>query len=215
MTTNDEAAASLSEKLASDIAEDAREDAAARELAKIKNREAALAARAVHPDIIARAYEKYLAGGQDLVDIAIDLGVPTAYVAVWARDGSWRARRKELEIERYEQAEAQHREFVIKHRLPVLKRHLEAAGAIEELVLKRVNELKDSAEVTREQSYKDASIRRLAETLTAAANVSARAAAITDRPLSKNSDAEQNKKPLVFINLTGVTPVSTITVKED
>lgn len=149
------------------------------------------------PKVKARAYKLYLETDLSIADIAVDVGAPSVVIAKWARAGDWRLRKQEIEDELFRRAEDGYRALIIKHRAPVIDRHIRVAGKIETAV----EEVMDKAK-TDERSLNSMELKRMAETLAAAAGVSARAAGISDKPFSDvNERAGEGKRPLVLLNI--------------
>ena len=135
------------------------------------------------PAVKARAYELYLNSDLDTTDIAIDVGVPRSTVSAWARDGHWLDR-----------------QIIIRNRKPVMERHLRISEKLEEAIEKVIDD------ATKDDGIpSDIKLKRLAEALSSATGISARAAAISDKPFGDwralDDRDKQAKVPLIMIGI--------------
>ena len=146
------------------------------------------------PAVKAKAYELFLHTNLDLVDIAIDLSIPAKVVAQWSRDGGWRKRKEELEMELFRSAEDKYRRFVIEKRQPTIERHLRVAEKLELAIEETL------AERAKDGNVSERTLVALTKAFSEVTGVSARAAAITDTPFS---DANGGKKQLTPVILIG------------
>lgn len=157
------------------------------------------------PHVKAKAYELFLTSDLSLPDIALDLAIPQQVVASWALSGKWRDRRKELEVELFKNAEDKYRALIMQHRVPVLERHLRVSGKLEEAIDKAVDELTKDGDTIDSRELK-----RLAESLSSATAVSARAAGISDKFFDGGGIGAQQqqagKQPLISINVNPQQP---------
>lgn len=152
------------------------------------------------PPVKARAYELYLNSDLDTTDIAIDVGVPRSTVATWAREGHWLERKQEIEHELMQRSEDSYRQLILRNRKPVLERHLRISEKLEEAIEKVIDD------ATRDDGVpSDIKLKRLAEALSSATGISARAAAISDKPfgdMSKDGRGDNPPKtPLIMIGI--------------
>ena len=152
------------------------------------------------PKVKAKAYELFLNTDLDLTDIAIDLGISSKVVASWSRAGKWRDRKKDLEMELFNSAEDKYRALIVQKRVPTIERHLEVSQKIEE----KIGEAVDTIDVDNPKQLMD--LKRAAEAMSATANVSARAAAISDRPFSELDEDGKQKAPLITLNVQASVP---------
>jgi transposase-like protein len=151
------------------------------------------------PAVKARAYKNYLTGCT-ISEIALDVGVRVDVVASWATNGDWRKRRMDIEKEMFDQAADNYRALIIKHRAPVIERHLRVAGKLEEAIESVIDDAENEDMNIEKRS---ALLKRTAEALSAATGVSARAAAITDRAfdMGGTDPMAQGKVPLITLNV--------------
>lgn len=154
------------------------------------------------PKVKAKAYELFLTTDLNLTDIAMDLGVKKHVVAIWSKEGNWIARKREIESELFKSAEDKYRALISQNRAPVVERHLKLTKTLEETIGKVLDEtLQDDGLPS------DMKLKRLAEALSTSAAVSARAAGITDKPFSEDSeDGNKRKVPLIMLNVQAVQP---------
>jgi hypothetical protein len=150
------------------------------------------------PAVKARAYKAYLTGCT-LGEISLDVGVRVDVVSKWAQHGDWRKRRMEIEKEMFDQAADNYRALIVKHRAPVIERHLRVAGKLEEAI----EQVIDDETSDPDRVPNGTMLKRMAEALSAATGVSAMAAAITDRAFDMGgTDAvSQGKVPLITLNV--------------
>ena len=158
------------------------------------------------PETKAKAYNLFLHTNSDFTDIALDTGVRTEVLVEWARQGKWAARKRELELEVFSRYESKYRQFIADHKLPTIERHLRIAAELEEAIeiaAKRVKEAIVDDVDSKQLGKLTMELRRLSEALSSSTNVSARAAAITDRPdLGAIGQEASAKQPLVMLNLS-------------
>ncbi len=152
------------------------------------------------PAVKARAYELYLNTDLDTTDIAIDVGVPRSTVSAWAREGHWLDRKREIEQELMQRSEDSYRQLIIRNRKPVLERHLRISEKLEKAIEKVIDE------ATRDDGVpSDIKLKRLAEALSSATGISARAAALSDKPFGDvralDDRDKQAKVPLIMIGI--------------
>lgn len=144
----------------------------------------------------ARAYELYLTTDLTLTDIAIDIGVNAKVVGSWARQGDWRKRKQAAEDELFNSADDAYRRIVAASRGPTIERHLRISGKLENAIETAIDEL------TAKGHLDEMKLRRLSEALASVTGVSARAAAISDKPFSDANDRDGAKKrPLILIGV--------------
>ena len=162
------------------------------------------------PKLKAKAYDTYLSTSLGPQEIAIDLGLPARVVVAWIRKGKWKDRKKEVEMELFRSAEDKYRRIITEHRAPTVERHLRIAKKLEEGIEQVIeHETSDPDRVPN-----GAMLKRMAEALSAATGVSARAAAISDKPFTENAEeARKGKQPLVVIGVQ-VSKSDQITVRE-
>lgn len=153
------------------------------------------------PAVRAKAYERFLQTDMSPMDIAIDLGVNEMVIATWIRRGGWRKRKKELEMELFESAESDYRKLLIETRLPTLQRHLRISEKLELAVEKLIDTAIETG-----KPPSDMALKRLAETLSSATSVSARAAGITDKPFESKDNKQDSKTPLIMIGVEASVP---------
>jgi len=152
------------------------------------------------PKVKAKAYDTYLNTSLGPTEIAIDLGVPARVVSLWIRRGKWNERKKEVELELFRSAEDKYRRVILEHRVPTVERHLRIAKKLEEGIEQVID-----AETNNGGVPDAVTLRRMSEALASATGVSARAAAISDKPFTENAEeARKGKVPLVTINVTPV-----------
>lgn len=151
------------------------------------------------PKVKARAYSLYLNTGMSLTDIAMETGVRTKVIASWARRGKWRVKKQEIENELMNRAADGYRALIIKHRAPTVERHLRVAEKLE----KGIERVIDAETADPDVAPDGKELRRMADALSAATGVSARAAAINDRTLDSMDQGgqQQGKVPLVAIGI--------------
>lgn len=168
------------------------------------------------PKLKAKAYDLFLSTDLSVTDIAIDLGLARPVLAYWIAKGAWSKRKREIEAQEMDRAEDNYRRLIIQNRGPVVERHLRVSGKLEKAIEKVIDEaLKDDGIPS------DMKLKRLAEALSSATGVSARAAAISDKPFSdenRNNDSG-GKRPLVTIGLNvqapPEAPMPSVTVTEE
>ena len=154
------------------------------------------------PEVVARAYELFLEGEEDFATVALQLNVPHRDVLYWARKEKWLERKEELTRTLELGAEQDYRRFLAESRLPTAERHLRIAKNLEELIESELSKLDADGEAGAKD--RTAALRRLSEALASAANISARAAGITDRPAPiESAQSQQQRRPLIMI---GVNP---------
>ena len=161
------------------------------------------------PETLARAYDLYLNTCSDPAELAVELGTSVATVRKWIRDRGWRERKDEIERALMKEHDDKYRSFLREHRLPTLLRHISVATKGEAAIEKLLDDM-----VADDKMPDAIKLRRLGEALTSFANVSARAAGISDRPppLSDAEEAEGKRKiPLVVV---GVNVQSSSSAKE-
>ncbi len=159
------------------------------------------------PKVKASAYELFLTTDNTYADIALTLGIDARVVTLWARRGKWVDQRNKLELALLEDAESKYRQLVIQHKIPVLRRHLaqaEKIDAITDKLADTVTELISDGDVDLQalKRINKASmvLKRLAETMASSSGVSARAAAIDERPGLGDEKGKQ-KQPLILLNV--------------
>lgn len=150
------------------------------------------------PKIKARAYDLYLNSSMGPQEIAIDLNLHTHVVVAWIRNGKWKDRKQEVEMELFRGAEDQYRNVIRKHRVPTVERHLRIAKKLEEGIEKVVDHETNDPD----RAPGDMVLKRMAEALSSVTGVSARAAAISDKPFMEDQEREQKgKQPLVVVGV--------------
>jgi len=141
-----------------------------------------------------KAYDLFLQTDMDLSDIALDLGVSSKLVASWARKGKWVDRKRGLEEEEMQAADAKYRSVVRENRVPVVKRHLAVSGKLEEGIEKFIDVELDK------DAPNPVQLERMSRALAASTGVSARAAGITEKP-HEDTIKESKKTPLILLNV--------------
>ena len=152
---------------------------------------------AYDPKVIATAYEKFL-GGESFETIAIEMGIPKRVVLYHARRDDWLKRREELTGMLRSEADQRYLDFLSRERLPEAVRQLRMSGKMETALELLIDKMLESDDID------DRVLRRLAETLTAASNVAARAVGITDRPAPVGGGEKRQvggKQPLIMIGI--------------
>lgn len=129
-------------------------------------------------DVEVQAYKMFLEKGLGLETIALQFQLPYPTVAHWATANKWLEHKEEVQKTLVREEELRYREQVIKARTAVLGRHLEVAETIES----KIQEAVDNMDMTDPKAI--GKLKSAAEALNASSAVSARAAAITDRPFS-------------------------------
>lgn len=159
------------------------------------------------PDLLAKIFDTFLHTDLMLDDLAIDFGINRLVLADIAKEGKWLARKKALELELYQSAEAKFRQWLIVNKLPTLTRHMEASAALENEILQEVKALAQDKTPGKERIMK---LKHLADALSTTTQVSARAAGISDVPFPDEVAMHQGKQkqPLVIINAGPQVPVS-------
>jgi len=150
------------------------------------------------PRVKARAYDLFLNTDLNVTDIAVDIGVARATVASWVRAGNWRLEKQKIEDELMRGAEDKYRRLIIANRGPVVERHLRISEKLEEAIEKVIDE------ATRDDGVpSDMKLKRLAEALASVTGISARAAAVSDKPFSNGQDQgdKPQRRPLVMIGV--------------
>jgi transposase-like protein len=158
------------------------------------------------PKLKGRAYELFLSSGMSAVDIAIDTGVPQHVIATWIKQGGWRTRKTEIENELMRCAEDEYRRIIMKNRGPVVQRHLDNSAKLENMIGDVTDRLLNGEELPKGLTTE---LRRLTESLASVTGVSARAAAISDKPFQNLVDQENQKKqkqPLITLNFSVAPP---------
>ena len=148
------------------------------------------------PKVKSQAYDLFLHSENDFSDIGLALGISSKVVASWARKGKWKDRKIAIEDELMIASDAKYRALVRENRIPVLRRHLEATEILENGI---IDVLKNE---TGDGNPNPMNLKRMAEALTSSANVSARAAGITETP-NADTRKDSDKRPLIMI---GVVP---------
>jgi transposase-like protein len=125
-----------------------------------------------------KAYELYLSSRMKNAEIADELGVKLETLACWIKEGKWRERKDEIEAEALEATDEHFRQFVRSHRMATLRRHFKTTEALERHIYKKLT----AESVTgRPMDIATGDLLKLAKALKDSADVSARAAGITDR----------------------------------
>lgn len=143
-----------------------------------------------------KAYKMFLETSMDIPEIAMSLGVDTQIVATWIRTGKWRDRRKEIEKELMARIESQYVDFLRENKMQALKRQMELGEKLESQISRLLAQMEDG-HIPASQELK-----RVAEALKLATDVTARAVGIKDTTVAdKSPDAANNgaKPPLVMI----------------
>ena len=154
------------------------------------------------PAMVQQAYDAYLSGNMDLERIALDVEVSLDVLRGWVRDGNWRERKREVDLELFQDAENQYRTLVAKNRIPVAERHLRVAGKLEDAVEKLLDKVREEIDSDDPSPKLDMTLRRLSETLSAATTVSARAGGVTEKLAEAAGHSGHQKQPLVVVNVT-------------
>jgi len=165
------------------------------------------------PRVKARALQLYLTTDTAPTEIAIDLGVPVSAVVSWMHKDGWRKHKQQLETEALALAEDEYRRLITANRVPTLTRHLRVAQKLEDAIESAIDQLVKAAKEPGAPPLDTLKLKRLAETLSSAAAVSARAAAITDRPFG--GDDGPQKRPLIMLNVQPREQGKIIDIKED
>lgn len=159
------------------------------------------------PAVKAKAYSLYLSSDYNIADIAIALGVGKQVVSGWATSGGWHKRKLELEREEMLKAEDQYRQVILANRAPVAAQHIRISGKIEEIVELFADKLKTGDGLTGSEMAEISKLKQLAEALTGASGVRARAVGISDRPSTdpigdQDENGKKKKQPLIIIGVT-------------
>lgn len=156
------------------------------------------------PRVKARALQLYLTTDLTLTDISIDLQVPEKVLSAWARKDMWLKRREDLEQEFMLRAENSYRRFMAEKRTKVAERHERIAGQLEQAIEDTIKQRTEDGEVN------ETTLKRLAEALSSATGVSARAVGIGMASSNLAKIQEENnrnqKQPLVLIGINGALP---------
>lgn len=151
------------------------------------------------PKVKAKAYELYLSSDLAPTEIALTLAIPTETLLTWAKQGAWMKRRQDIETSLMLSAESAYRKFIVQNRMEVLERHLRVSKKLEELAEKLADDLNEGRPVDKNVSM---TLKRLAESLSSVTGISARAAAINDRPeVLPRQEGGSSKRPLVVLNM--------------
>lgn len=162
------------------------------------------------PKVKAEAYELYLTTDYTIADIAIAVGVASAVVSAWAQKGGWRNRKLELEREEMHKAEDAYRKIILANRAPLATRHIRISAKLEEAVEMFADKLKTGGVFSDSEMKAISKLKQLAEALTGASGVGARAVGLSDRPSRDPlADAEEGRKankrtPLIVVGVTAV-----------
>jgi len=158
------------------------------------------------PKVKAKAYELYLTTDYTTADIGIAVGVKKTVVQAWASAGGWRKRKLELEREEMQRAEDKYRQIILANRAPVAERHIRISGTLEEVVEAFANKLKNGEGLDSHELTEISKLKQLAEALTGASGVGARAVGISDRPvmdpLGDRNKKDNRRQPLIVIGVT-------------
>lgn len=148
-------------------------------------------ALAYSPAQQAEAFRNFLEKNMSLEVLSLQLEIPLPVIVLWSQREKWLERKRTIQKELIAQEEWQYRQLVLERRQEVLKRHLDVTDTIES----KVKEAVDNIDVTNDPKA-ISKLRMAAESMSSSANVSARAAAITDRPFSGSS---QGKTPIIIV----------------
>ena len=143
-----------------------------------------------------KAYKMFLETSMDVSDIALSLGVSTQIVATWVRTNKWRDRKQEIEREIMSGIESQYIDFLRTNKMETLKRQMELGLKLEGQISRLLSEI-EKGHIPPSQELK-----RVAEALKLATDVTARAAGIKDTTVSDRVVDNTNnagKPPLVVV----------------
>lgn len=139
----------------------------------------------------ADAFRTFLEKNMSLEVLSLQMEIPLPVIVLWSQQEKWLDRKRSIQKELIAQEELQYRQLVLEKRQEVLKRHLDVSDTIESKVKKAV----DNIDVDNDPKA-ISKLRMAAESMSSSANVSARAAAITDRPFSGSG---QGKTPIIIV----------------
>lgn len=137
------------------------------------------------------AFSLFMNSGMGLEAVALQTKIPLPVIAHWSKENNWLTKKAEVQNELFKEEELNYRNRVIAARPEVLDRHLDVAKKIEEKVGQSVES------IDTEDPKALSKLKMAAEALSGAAGVSARAAAITDRPFS--GDGPQGPAQIIVI----------------
>ena len=151
------------------------------------------------PVVKAKAYELFLTTSMDLTDLAVSLNVPVHVIGAWSKTGGWLKRKGEIETELFNSAEDKYKQFIIKHKVATVTRHLQMCETIEGLVQTMADKMKNNPD-----TVTAVSLEKLTKALSNATAVSARAVGITDKIIGSVQDIKQQGNqglpPLIVFN---------------
>lgn len=159
------------------------------------------------PKVMAAAYDRFLKTDLSIVDIAIDLSVPAAVVARWAKKGGWVARKQEIVDALMAQKDAEYRQLIIEHRVPVMKRHLELSAKGESVISNALDELVERQ--AKGATIKPGEIKALGDAAGSFTGISARTVGVSDKIAPGGMEGPASgKRPLVILNVSPRADVS-------
>lgn len=173
--------------------------------------------KAVPLEAMLQAYDLYLNSSASVEDIAAGTGIKRAILAKLIRTRGWATKKRELEREVMVEAENKYREFIIKHKLPTVQRHLDAAERLERAVASlsarmeaESARMEGMAEVDpRELKALAGTLKTLAEALNSASAVSGRSVGLAEK-IVDSAYLEHDAKPSVVINNVVPRPVAPV-----
>lgn len=164
-----------------------------------------------------KAYELFLLSSKDLTEIAMELAVPRPVIASWSHKGGWVARRQQIEREVMASTEGRFADYLRDVKLPELRAQLDASRDLQGLVQQEIKRLHEEAKRSPDKAIDTPALRRLAETLAHAANLSCRALGVVEQATGRGSETEEgrgNKKdakvPLVMVNVVPALPAGAV-----
>lgn len=155
-------------------------------------------------EIKTKAYDLFLNSAFDLTDIAMELGLSRTVVAAWARKGQWLKRKQEIEEVAHSASDSKFFEFQNQEKLPEAKNQLTLARALEDIV-KRVLDVQKTMS-DHDLAGNTVALKRLADTLVAAAGISARVVGLGEKPPDVRQD-DNAGRPMLILMGPGSNPV--------
>ena len=151
-----------------------------------------------------QAYELFLNGGLLVKEIALQLSVTTDVIKKWAAEGHWLEKRKEIEDDLFAVSDHRYFEIVAKAKPEVVERHLAVTKKVKKRLLKRLSE---------DHDLPLPDLMRAAKAMKDSADVSARAAGITETPRPEaQKAAPAGPRAQILIGIKAIN--SSVTVEE-
>jgi hypothetical protein len=148
------------------------------------------------PKVRASAYELFLHRALSLDEIALLIGVNRDIISTWSTDGKWMRRKKAIEDELMKSVELNHKIWKSAEAFKEAQKQLAQAHHIQDAITNlMVEDTKDGGTID------DMSLKRRAEALEAASNISARAVGLGERNDAQEMASRMGKQPLVIIGL--------------